>query len=154
MSREAIIDQVAGILVRNEINYLTRDDGQGYLARFGPAGLYINFLDSEGRTVVVLSSPVVQDLELDDAARSRLLERLNDLNEKSLYVRAYIQGSSVQLECDLLGDELEGAELMSALGAIVRHAEDLDDELVPDYGGLTFAAKWDQQHPPEEPVET
>ena len=154
MSREAVVDQVAGILVRHEIKYATRDDGAEYLARFGSAGVYIGFADAGGGTVVIVRAPIVQDLELDDAARQRLLERLNELNAGSYYTRLYLHEKLVQAECDLPGEELQGAELMNALGAVARMADDLDDQLAAEFGGKTFESKWDETAPPEEAVDT
>jgi hypothetical protein len=154
MSREAIVDQVAGILVRHDVKYATRDDGAEYLARFGSAGVYIGFADAGGGTVVIVRAPVVQDLELDDAARQRLLERVNELNAGAYYTRLYVHEKLVQAECDLLGDELRGAELMNALTAVARLADDLDDQLVAEFGGKTFEAKWDETAPPEDAVDT
>jgi Putative bacterial sensory transduction regulator len=154
MTREAIVDQVAGILVRHDIKYATRDDGEEYLARFGSAGVYIGFADVGGGTVVIVRAPIVQDLELDDAARQRLLERLNELNAGGYYARLYLHEKLVQAECDLLGEELHGAELMNALSAIARLADDLDDQLVAEFGGKTFEAKWEETAPSEEAVDT
>jgi hypothetical protein len=153
MSREAVIDQVAGILVRHDVKYARRDDGAEYLARFGSAGVYIGFGELGSSTVVIVRAPIVSDLQLDDAARQRLLERLNEHNAGGYYVRLYLHDGVVQAECDLLGDALEGAELMSALGAIARLADDLDDQLVTEFGGKTFEAKWNEPGP-EEAVET
>ncbi len=154
MPSEAIIDQVAGILVRHDIKYATREDGAEYLARFGSAGVYVGFADLGTGTPVIVRAPIVQDLELDDAARQRLLERLNEHNATGFYARLYLHDNVVQVECDLLGEALQGAELMSALSAVASLADDLDDQLTAEFGGKSFEAKWNETGPSDEPVDT
>ncbi len=153
MSRQALIDQVAGILVRHEIKYATRSDGEEYLARFGSVGVHIGFMDVEDATVVMVFAPVVLDLEVDEAARHRLLERLNQVNRDLVHGRIYLHDKTVRLESEISGEDLEAGSLMRALSQVARLADTLDDELVRDYGGLTFGAKWDQGEDGE-PVET
>ena len=153
MPREAVIDQVRGILDRYEINFQVAAAGRQYLARFGSAGVFIDFGDHEDSTVVVVYAPAVQALELDLDARHRLLERLNQVNDDSPFVKAYLHENLVQLECVLLGEELQGSDLMNAVYSVASVADDLDEGLVRDFGGKTFADTWDESET-EPPVDT
>jgi hypothetical protein len=150
---EAIIDQVRGILDRYEVRYQVADSGRQYLARFGSAGVFIDFGDHDEKTAVVIHAPAVQELELDEDARGRLLERLNEINDGSPYVKAYLHEAVVHLEYVLLGEDLQGRELMNAAYLIASAADGLDDELARDFGGKTFAAMWDEAET-EQPVDT
>ena len=153
MPSEAVIDQVRGILDRHEIKFQVADTGRQYLARFGSAGVFIDFGDHAGNTVVIVHAPAVQELELDEDARHRLLERLNEINDSSAYVKAYLHETVVQFECVLLGEDLQGRELVNAVYSIATAADDLDEELARDFGGKTLAAKWDEAET-EQPVDT
>jgi hypothetical protein len=153
VSREGVVDQVRGILDRYEINFHIADTGRQFLARFGSAGVFIDVADDGDRTIVVVHAPILQELELADDARPRLLERLNQVNESSRYVKVYVRESIIHAECALLADDLQATDLMNAVYTIAEAADQLDDELAQDFGGKTFEAKWNESDT-ERPVDT
>ena len=77
-----------------------------------------------------LYSPILQ--EVDDAdGRENILEALNDLNAASRFGRFvyYPELRVIALEYDLLGDDLQEAELMNAIGLVCETANAQDEEL-------------------------
>ena len=127
---QRLIEQVAGILHRNGVEFDTRADGTQYRILLDSSATFVSFSDYGGRTVVSLYSPILQ--EVDDAGgRESILEALNDLNAASRFGRFvyYPELRVIALEYDLLGDELQEAELMNAIGLVSETANAQDEEL-------------------------
>jgi hypothetical protein len=127
---QRLIEQVAGILHRNGVEFDTRADGAQYRILLDSSATFVSFSDYGGRTVVSLYSPILQ--EIDDAGgRENILEALNDLNAASRFGRFvyYPELRVIALEHDLLGDDLQEAELMNAIGLVSETANAQDEEL-------------------------
>ena len=127
---QRLIEQVAGILHRNGVEFDTRADGTQYRILLDSSATFVSFSDYGGRTVVSLYSPILQ--EVDDAGgRENILEALNDLNAASRFGRFvyYPELRVIALEYDLLGDDLQEAELMNAIGLVSETANAQDEEL-------------------------
>jgi hypothetical protein len=127
---QRLIEQVAGILHRNGVEFDTRADGTQYRILLDSSATFVSFSDHGGRTVVSLYSPILQ--EVDDAGgRENILEALNDLNAASRFGRFvyYPELRVIALEYDLLGDDLQEAELMNAIGLVSETANAQDEEL-------------------------
>ncbi len=127
---QRLIEQVAGILHRNGVEFDTRADGTQYRILLDSSATFVSFSDFGGRTVVSLYSPILQ--EVDEAGgRENILEALNDLNAASRFGRFvyYPELRVIALEYDLLGDDLQEAELMNAIGLVSETANAQDEEL-------------------------
>ena len=127
---QRLIEQVAGILHRNGVEFDTRADGTQYRILLDSSATFVSFSDYGGRTVVSLYSPILQ--EVDDAGgRENILEALNDLNAASRFGRFvyYPELRVIALEYDLLGDDLQEDELMNAVGLVSETANAQDEEL-------------------------
>jgi hypothetical protein len=127
---QRLIEQVAGILHRNGVEFDTRADGTQYRILLDSSATFVSFSDYGGRTVVSLYSPILQ--EVDDAGgRENILEALNDLNAASRFGRFvyYPELRVIALEYDFLGDDLQEAELMNAIGLVSETANAQDEEL-------------------------
>ena len=137
---QRLIEQVAGILHRNGVEFDTRADGTQYRILLDSSATFVSFSDYGGRTVVSLYSPILQ--EVDDAGgRENILEALNDLNAASRFGRFvyYPELRVIALEYDLLGDDLQEAELMNAIGLVSETANAQDEELKLVLGtGLSY----------------
>jgi hypothetical protein len=127
---QRLIEQVAGILHRNGVEFDTRADGTQYRILLDSSATFVSFSDYGGRSVVSLYSPILQ--EVDDAGgRENILEALNDLNAASRFGRFvyYPELRVIALEYDLLGDDMQEVELMNAVGLVSETANAQDEEL-------------------------
>jgi hypothetical protein len=127
---QRLIEQVAGILHRNGVEFDTRADGTQYRILLDSSATFVSFSDYGGRSVVSLYSPILQ--EVDEAGGvGPILEALNDLNAASRFGRFvyYPELRVIALEYDLLGDDLQEAELMNAIGLVSETANAQDEEL-------------------------
>ncbi|MEA2124057.1 MAG: hypothetical protein QOI80_839 [Solirubrobacteraceae bacterium] len=159
MDVNASIEQVAGILVREDFKFSTSDDGRSYRLLFGTAGVFIHFTPwGESSVTIKVHSPVVQDIDPESPGGAEALNLLNDLNQGHLYVKFRMVGGTLIAEYDLLGDHLQAAELRNALITVAAAADNLDDDLADRLGGKRFDTKleeWDleqeqDEHPPPE----
>jgi type III secretion system-like peptide-binding chaperone len=127
---QRLIEQVAGILHRNGVEFDTRADGTQYRILLDSSATFVSFSDFGGRTVVSLYSPILQEID-DDGGRENILEALNDRNAASRFGRFvyYPELRVIALEYDLLGDDLQEAELMNAIGLVSETANAQDEEL-------------------------
>jgi hypothetical protein len=64
-----------------------------------------------------------------------LLKRLNELNEKLYFGKAYWRNREVWIAHNLLGDHLDSDELIASVGMMAVVADHLDDELKARFGG-------------------
>jgi Putative bacterial sensory transduction regulator len=127
---QRLIEQVAGILHRNGVEFDTRADGTQYRILLDSSATFVSFSDFGGRSVVSLYSPILQ--EVDEAGGvGPILEALNDLNAASRFGRFvyYPELRVIALEYDLLGDDLQEGELMNAVGLVSETANAQDEEL-------------------------
>jgi hypothetical protein len=127
---QRLIEQVAGILHRNGVEFDTRADGTQYRILLDSSATFVSFSDYGGRSVVSLYSPILQ--EVDEAGGvGPILEALNDLNAASRFGRFvyYPELRVIALEYDLLGDDLQEGELMNAVGLVSETANAQDEEL-------------------------
>jgi hypothetical protein len=127
---QRLIEQVAGILHRNGVEFDTRADGTQYRILLDSSATFVSFSDFGGRNVVSLYSPILQ--EVDEAGGAGpILEALNDLNAASRFGRFvyYPELRVIALEYDLLGDDLQEGELMNAVGLVSETANAQDEEL-------------------------
>lgn len=82
-------------------------------------------------TIVELVCPVLNGVEETEA----LLKRLNELNEKLYFGKAYWRSNEVWIAHNLLGDHLDSDELIASVGMMAVVADHLDDELKARFGG-------------------
>jgi hypothetical protein len=127
---QRLIEQVAGIMHRNGVEFDTRADGTQYRILLDSSATFVSFSDYGGRSVVSLYSPILQ--EVDEAGGvGPILEALNDLNAASRFGRFvyYPELRVIALEYDLLGDDMQEVELMNAVGLVSETANAQDEEL-------------------------
>ncbi len=131
----AIKRQVQAILESNGLRW-SEEDG-GYTLRFASAALLLGFTSVGHQTVIALRAPVLRDVPIATGSTA-LLARLNELNCGSHFGKWAFYGNErlVVLEYDLLGDHLQENELMTALTTLARLADQQDDLLQREFGGL------------------
>jgi hypothetical protein len=140
-----VIEQVHGILARAEIRFALGDDRVTYLVPVpgGSAVVWIHFHPwGRAQTMISLRSEVLVDVEVTEENRLQVLEHLNALNQTSLFGRFHLDAdrSTVILQHDLLGDELQAEELINALYTVGVLADQADDQLLREFGSGTRAS--------------
>jgi type III secretion system-like peptide-binding chaperone len=127
---QKVIEQVAGVLVRNAVEFDTRADGNEYRIVVDSSATFISFSEFVGNIMISIHSPLLQEIE-EPESRAQLLEVVNDLNAQSRFGRFvyYPELRVIALEYDLLGDDLQESELMNAVTLISEVANARDEEL-------------------------
>lgn len=159
MDVTASIEQIAGILLREDFEFQTASDGRSYRLLFGTAGVFIHAYPWNDASVMIkVHSPVVQDIDPESPGGAEALNLVNVLNQAHVFVKFRVLNGTLIAEYDLLGDTLQAGELRNALLTVAAAADQLDDDLADRLGGKRFDTKleeWDvaheedEQHPPE-----
>lgn len=148
MDVETSIEQVAGFLVREGLKYHVSGDGRTYRLRFDSAAVFIDFREwQDDSVVIIVHSPVLQDIHPDSAGAAQALNLLNDLNRSFFFVKFTYRDGVLIARYDLLGESLQAGELVNAVYEIAGAADRLDDELSEALGGKPYEAKlneWSQ----------
>lgn len=145
MDINASIEQVAGILLREDFKFDTAADGRSYRLLFGTAGVFIHFsVWNETGVAIKVHSPVVQDIDPESPGGAEALNLLNELNQNHLFVKFRMVGGTLIAEYDLLGDHLQASELRNALMTVASAADNLDDDLADRLGGKRFDMKLEE----------
>lgn len=142
MDVAASIDQVAGILVREGLRYHVSGDGRTYRLRFDSAAVFIDFREwQDDSVVIIVHSPVLQDIDPESPGAAQALNLLNDLNRSFFFVKFTFREGVLVARYDLLGESLQTGELVNAIYEIAGAADRLDDELAEALGGKPFEVK-------------
>ena len=138
---QRLIEQVAGILHRNDVPFVTRADGKGYRIMRDSSATFISFANYGETEMVSVHSPVLQ--EIDEAGQlCEILTAVNDLNAGGRFARYvyYPEERVIAVEYDLAGDDLDESELILAVERISFAANTQDEELKLRLGtGLRFS---------------
>ncbi len=131
---DEVQQRVMAILTGAGYPYTVEEDGRARVER-GSSAVFITAHAWQDRyTVVELVSPVLTGV----AVSPGLLEKLNALNEKLYFGKAYWRDGGVWLAHNLLGDRLDTEELMASVGMLAVVADHLDDELKKNFGGTRW----------------
>jgi hypothetical protein len=139
MNRGRIIEQVHGILAGERVVFEVASDGCRFHVPVpqGSAAVDIDFHPwARGRTLIRLHAHVLVELDVREDNRLDILEHLNSLNQSSLFGRFFLDAdrSTIVLEHELLGDDLDADELVNALYTVGMLADQTDDELQRSLG--------------------
>jgi len=138
MDVQTSIEQVAGILFREELSFQTHPEGDGYRLLFGSAAVFIAFADWQDGVAITVTSPVLQDIDPEGPGAALALNRLNELNRSHRFVKFVFDDGTLLAVCDLLGDSLQARELLNAVYVVAAAADSLDDPLLDDIGGKRY----------------
>lgn len=138
MDIQQSVEQVAGILHRAELEFDTHPDGDGYRLCFESAGVFIAFAPWRDGVRVVLTSPIVSDIEPGTAGEAAALNELNRLNQEHGFLKFFYDEGTLVGAYDLLGDTLRAQDLLNGVFALAATAERLGEELAGELGGVTF----------------
>ena len=145
MPDERVIQQVGGILGMNDIAFKTDETKQTFLVPQGSAGVFISFGNMGDSTIVQLRAIVLEQVDGSGERKQKILEELNERNRKIVFGCFSFDPDSgiVVLDHALLGDQLQGQELLHALFAIATTADEIDDELLEAIGsGVRATDVW------------
>lgn len=122
------------ILDSNGLRWSDRDGGLAM--RFSSAMVWLSFIEVGRQTVITMRAPLLRQVPAESQGVT-LLARLNELNCRSHFGKwALYPDGLVALEYDLLGDDLQEDELMTAVTMLARLADQQDDLLQDAFGGL------------------
>lgn len=138
MDIEASIEQVAGILIREDLKFQSAPDGDGYRLLFGSTAVFIAFTPWRDGVAITVSAPILQEIDQASPGAALLLNRLNELNMDHRFLKFVYDDGALVAVYDLLGDRLQAAELLNAVYLVAAAADHLDDELVDEIGGMRF----------------
>ena len=142
MTESAAVHQlVEGALIERGIRFERRNDAALRIPH-GSAEVLVDIDDLAGGTVIRVSALVLDELELAPEEESTALRALNDRNRSVRFAKFVLEqgAGSITLEYDLLGDYLQPEELINAVTAVARMADDHDDLLRAELGGGRRAA--------------
>ena len=134
MKQNEIRQQIAAILEHNRLLYSTT--GDSFVLRFSSALVHLRLEAIGTQCVLALRSPVLRGMPTGH--RGELLDALNELNRATHFGKwaLYDEEDLVSLEYDLLADQLQEVELMTAIATLARLADQQDDVLQRRFGGL------------------
>jgi hypothetical protein len=138
MDFEASIEQVAGILLREDLKFQTAPDGAGYRLLFGSTAVFIAFTPWREGVAITVTAPILQEIDGSSPGAAVLLNRLNELNLNHRFLKFVYDDGALVAVYDLLGDRLQATELLNAVYVVAAAADHLDDELVDEIGGKRF----------------
>jgi hypothetical protein len=140
---ERVRQQVAGMFARNDFEVEMTDDREAYRVIGGTSETIITFAEWHDDVIVILNAVVLADVPARGRQRTLMLEKLNHLNRQLPLGKLYTRDkdpeednpSTLELEYQLLGKNLDLTEFMPALEHVVYLADDLADRLKPEVGG-------------------
>ena len=107
-------------------------------------------------TVIHFDAPVVLNFDLNEHAGTAFVA-VNDMNRELYFAKFVVYAGedgqgTISAEYDLLGDDLQGSELMNGLELVTGLADSNDERLQADIGGNTYE-EW-VAATEEQPLET
>jgi len=112
-----------------------RDRGGRLSVTRGSSAVFIKATSlNERHTLVELLVPLLSGVESSPG----VLEKLNELNLGLYFGKAYWHDSGIWIAHNLLGNHLDGDELIAAVGMLSSVADQLDDDLRSKFGGTRW----------------
>jgi type III secretion system-like peptide-binding chaperone len=98
--------------------------------RMGSASFFLRLL-GENDPILQVYAPVLTEVK----RTPELLEKLNELNSGSTFVRAFWVDDQVMIATELIADTLDKEELQNAIDVVSDMANSIDDDLLKSFGG-------------------
>lgn len=139
--RPYVMEQVASLLGVEQVKL----DEQGDIPiRRGSAVVFGRLMEGPSGPMFRLFSPLLGGLDKSP----NLMERLNQLNMESPYVRFFWVDEHVYCAMDMLAEELQPKEIGNAIEAMTWNSDRLDDLLKADFGGERMVEESEAPKPP------
>lgn len=129
---EATLTQVQRLLDQLGVHHRARGDGE-LQVEAGSTAVYITVDENDGHSVVCLLAPLLDDVEPPGEQLAELLALNARLNSGKF--SWHPEQRMLSLDCELLGDSIDLAELDVALRTVAGNADMLDDRLRARLGG-------------------
>ncbi len=139
MDIQASIEQVAGILLREELRFQTHEDGDSYRLLFGQEAVFIHFDRWGDRVRIYLTAPALQDIDPESAGGAAASAALGGLHRSHRFVKWLFEDGTLLAVHDLLGDDLQRSELLNAVYALASAAHNAADRFGEETGGLRYS---------------
>jgi len=135
MKMRRINQKVKAFLENNGLRFSLREND--FALRFSSALLLVGFSVVGTQTLITIRAPILRNVPVGGQRTDRILRDLNQRNCESHFGKwvLYEEAQLVALEYDLLGDQLQEEELMTALATLARLADYQDDLLQSKFGG-------------------
>lgn len=135
MSDASLADFVEETFRERDLGF-DREIGPCFRLPHGSAEVILEFDDLGGGAVIRVSAVVLDELDVDEEREEVALRALNDRNRSLRFGKFTWESATrqIRLEYDLLGDYLQPEELMNAVAAVARLADDHDDLLRDELG--------------------
>ena len=134
MAHSSLTDTVLTMLARIGID---ADLENGYLARIHYGSAAVTLEIAANPATLAVRACVLADVKVADADHElRILRTLNDSNSRSRFGKFVLdrEAAEITLEYEILGGFLQQEELLNALQAVARTADDQDDLLIEELG--------------------
>lgn len=113
------------------IEAVKTDPGGDIPIRFGSTVCVVKLLEGPTGPMMRVFSPFIRGVPKSPA----LLEKLNEMNSAAPYVRFFWLEETVFCAIDVIATDLEKEEIATALSAVAWHSDNLDEQLVKEFGG-------------------
>jgi hypothetical protein len=131
---QRLAEQVHGILSRKGVEFATNENETSFQVPYESTACYIETREWGDLSVLEIRAIVLENVDAGGRRRGKILERLNEINRDGFFGTIYLAGdekaATIFLEHQLVGDDLDAAELMNALSTVASRADELDDDLI------------------------
>lgn len=143
------MEQVTGILVREEVPYEFLEDGQEIGLGTDKVAVFLRPLEVDGRRLLHLEADLTVGIDLTPTTAAGIYAWLNQRNAEEPLARfvlhdvaregSDVPGAWVSAEWELAADRLDSGTLMPVLNALAGRAGALAGQLTELFGGETSA---------------
>ncbi len=143
------MEQVTGILVREEVPYEFLEDGKEIGLSTDKVAVFLRPLEVDGRQLLHLEADLAVGIDLTPATAAGIYAWLNQHNSEEPLARfvlhevaregSDVSGAWVSAEWELMADGLDSGTMMPVLNALASRAGALAGPLTELFGGQTSA---------------
>lgn len=133
---QLVKSKIQQILMENELTVTLAPNG--FSVPYDSTAVMINVVEQETRTLVMMYVPVLRQVPPSPELFKYIAIEGQQYFFGSLRYIPDVDQGLVAFEQTLLGDYLDGDELMTALAALANTGNDLDDELQKRFGGKRY----------------
>lgn len=118
--------------------------------RFGSTVCVVKLLEGPTGPMMRVFSPFIREVQKS----TELLEKLNEMNSAAPYVRFFWLEKTVFCAIDVIATDLEKDEIGNALSAVAWHSDNLDEQLIKEFGGKRVFEDADEKEKPAGAADT
>lgn len=140
MAETAAVKEKVRSILMDRLGSVEEDRDGDFTVRHGSARVFVRVAERDAETTLVrIWALVAMEVPLSPALFEFIARRTDTFFFGHLGMfEDESGGATVTFSHNLLGDYLDAPELMHALGGVASSADELDDEVVANFGGRTF----------------